>query len=139
MLFVLDPQSTEPLYRQLKTAIIEALEAGEYRGRALPSSRSLATEMGISRTTVNLAFQELVADGYLYSAPRSGFWANERMFPLKGEAPPPRIPTSSDESLSIQWEKRLKDLGSGTIPTISIDQRWREFPYQFVGSSRTRV
>ena len=35
------------------------------KGRALPSSRRLASDLGVSRNTVTYAFEQLAAEGYL--------------------------------------------------------------------------
>src|SRR5689334_14973569 len=35
------------------------------KGRALPSSRQLASDLGVSRNTVTYAFEQLAAEGYL--------------------------------------------------------------------------
>lgn len=63
----LDRASDTPLHRQLR----EQLEAAIVRhGRGadhacLPSTRTLALSLGVSRNTVLAAYDELVADGYL--------------------------------------------------------------------------
>ncbi len=44
----------------------------------MPSSRKLAEYLGISRLTVTLVYQELVARGYLDALPASGFVVSER-------------------------------------------------------------
>jgi GntR family transcriptional regulator/MocR family aminotransferase len=40
----------------------------------LPSVRDMAAELSVSRNTVDGAYQELYAEGYLYSRPRSGYF-----------------------------------------------------------------
>ena len=76
----LDPSRPEPLYRQLRAAITEAIEAGRFAaGELLPSSRALAADLGLSRNTVNMAYQELMAEGFLESIPRVGYAVNRRI------------------------------------------------------------
>ena len=61
-----DPSSGEALYLQLAHAIEEALKAGRLHvGDRLPAERELALELGVSRTTVTGAYQELQARGIL--------------------------------------------------------------------------
>jgi GntR family transcriptional regulator/MocR family aminotransferase len=75
----LDRTATEPLHRQLYRQIRDELKLGSFSDGSsrLPSSRALATDLGISRLTVNLAFSKLHAEGYLRSKPGSGtFVAN---------------------------------------------------------------
>lgn len=62
----LDPSSGEALYLQLAHAIEEALKAGRLHvGDRLPAERELALDLGVSRTTVTGAYQELQARGIL--------------------------------------------------------------------------
>src|SRR6267142_3826882 len=70
----LDRRSSEPLHLQLYRQIRDELKSGSFSdGSArLPSSRTLADDLGISRLTVNLAFSKLHAEGYLRSKARSG-------------------------------------------------------------------
>ena len=61
------------LQGRLAAAIVRAvLESRARAGTRLPSSRSLAAALGISRMTVTLVYQELVSQGYLETLPRSG-------------------------------------------------------------------
>jgi GntR family transcriptional regulator/MocR family aminotransferase len=70
----LDRTADEPLHEQLYRQIRDELRSGSFNHGAsrLPSSRSLAVDLGISRVTVNLAFSKLYAEGYLHSKVGSG-------------------------------------------------------------------
>jgi GntR family transcriptional regulator/MocR family aminotransferase len=75
----LDRTATEPLHEQLYRQIRDELKSGRFGDGSsrLPSSRALATDRGISRSTVRLALSKLHAEGYLRSQPGSGtFVAN---------------------------------------------------------------
>jgi len=75
----LDRTAREPLYQQLYRQIRDELKSGGFSDSSsrLPSSRALATDLGIARNTVNLAFSKLHAEGYLQSKVKSGtFVAN---------------------------------------------------------------
>lgn len=55
-----------PLYRQIKSLILQALEAGEWRpGQAIPSEQELAVRFGVSQGTVRKAIDEMAADNLL--------------------------------------------------------------------------
>ena len=73
-LFVeLDPALELPLFRQVYRGIRDAVLGGRLAaGASLPPSRGLAAELGVSRNTVTLAYDQLVAEGYLQGRPRSG-------------------------------------------------------------------
>lgn len=61
----LDRSSYVPIYRQLYDWFRNAITTGQMRpGQRVPSSRSLATELNISRIPVLNAFEQLHAEGY---------------------------------------------------------------------------
>jgi GntR family transcriptional regulator/MocR family aminotransferase len=69
----LDRSAGVPLSRQLYRALREAILSGRLRpGEALPASRRLAEELGISRITVLQAYDDLRADGYITGQAGSG-------------------------------------------------------------------
>ena len=75
----LNRTSTEPLHEQLYRQIRDELKSGRFSegSSRLPSSRTLATDLGISRSTARLALSKLYAEGYLRSKAGSGtFVAN---------------------------------------------------------------
>ncbi|MDD2407590.1 MAG: GntR family transcriptional regulator [Tepidiphilus sp.] len=58
--------SFSPLYRQIKSLIVQALESGEWRpGEAIPSEQELAARFGVSQGTVRKAVDELAAENVL--------------------------------------------------------------------------
>jgi GntR family transcriptional regulator/MocR family aminotransferase len=68
VLVSVDRTSSEPMLRQLERGLREAVRSRALRaGAALPSSRALAVELGISRGLVVEAYEQLVAEGYLVS------------------------------------------------------------------------
>jgi len=61
----LDPHSLLTLQRQLYDGLRTAILAGRLGpGRRLPSTRSLADDLAVSRNTVAAAFGQLIAEGY---------------------------------------------------------------------------
>src|SRR5436309_363841 len=75
----LDRSAAEPLHQQLYRQIRDELVSGSFSNGSsrLPSSRVLATDLGISRFTVNLALSRLSAEGYLESRVGSGTFVAE--------------------------------------------------------------
>ncbi|MDX6610141.1 MAG: GntR family transcriptional regulator / MocR family aminotransferase [Solirubrobacterales bacterium] len=66
LLVELDRQREIPLHEQIEQSIRENVRAGRLApGSRLPSSRGLATELGISRGVVSEAYGQLAAEGYL--------------------------------------------------------------------------
>jgi GntR family transcriptional regulator/MocR family aminotransferase len=63
----------EPLGRQVFSGLREAIVSGALKpGDRLPSTRDLAEQLGVSRTIVLLAFEQLLAEGYVEGRHGSG-------------------------------------------------------------------
>ena len=76
----------EHLYRCFKQDILQKkLKSGE----KLPSKRTFAKNLGVSTITVESAYAQLVAEGYLYTLPKRGYYVCDLE---KGEEPPPPRP-----------------------------------------------
>lgn len=76
-MFILNNNDPAPLYRQLYNQIREHVLTGKLPADyKLPSVRDLAAELSTSRNTVEAAYQELYAEGYIYSRHRSGYFVS---------------------------------------------------------------
>lgn len=68
LLVELERDADVPLHEQVERSIREDIQSGRLAaGARLPSSRSLASELGISRGVVTEAYSQLAAEGYLLS------------------------------------------------------------------------
>lgn len=74
----LDTKSSRPLYEQIYAYIKEEIQAGglPFKER-LPSSRNLAKYLQVSRSTVHLAYEQLLSEGYIESIPCRGYFVSE--------------------------------------------------------------
>ena len=71
----LDPKARQPLYEQIYRQIRQEIAAGVLPpGTRLPSKRSLAAHLEVSVVTVEGAYSQLLAEGYLRSEPKRGFF-----------------------------------------------------------------
>lgn len=71
----LDKGADKPLYEQLYIGIKEAIIKQQMpTGTKLPSKRQLADFLNISQTTVELSYAQLLAEGYISSKSRIGFF-----------------------------------------------------------------
>jgi GntR family transcriptional regulator/MocR family aminotransferase len=122
----LDRTAAEPLHEQLYRQIRDELRSGSFSEGAsrLPSSRSLAVDLGISRLTVNLAFSKLYAEGYLHSKQGSGTFVAH---------PLPEAFLTADKFVSgrIRRDGPKPYLPVGTQPRLSV--RAKAIPDQRVG------
>lgn len=79
MIISISSASDVPIYEQLIRSIVRAVANREIeRGDRLPSVRDMAAELGINLHTVNKAYQELVAMGYVCMDRRLGAKINDR-------------------------------------------------------------
>lgn len=76
-MLILKNDDPVPLYKQLYNQIREQILSGKLpAGSKLPSVRDMARELSVSRNTIDGAYQDLYAEGYLYSKPRSGYFVS---------------------------------------------------------------
>src|SRR3954454_20268531 len=96
----LDRTSKEPLHEQLYRQIRDELKSGRFSDGSsrLPSSRTLATDRGISRSTVRLALSKLHAEGYLRSASGSGTFVANLLPESFNRGPTENLPANSASS-----------------------------------------
>lgn len=70
----MDNHGKIPLYEQLYRAIKIDITNGTLKANdKLPSKRSLAKHLGISIVTVETGYQQLKAEGYIYSQTKKAF------------------------------------------------------------------
>jgi len=80
LLIRLDPRQRGGLQRQIYASVQRAILDGVVGpGRRLPSARTLADDLGVSRTTTLLAVQQLQAEGYLAGRRGSGIFVADEL------------------------------------------------------------
>lgn len=72
-MIVLDYRDSRPLYQQVKDSLRRMMRTGLLEpDEKLPSVRSLATQLAINPNTIQRAYAELEAEGYIYSVAGRG-------------------------------------------------------------------
>ena len=72
-MIVLDYRDSRPLYQQVKDSLRRMMLTGLLEpDEKLPSVRSLATQLTINPNTIQRAYAELEAEGYIYSVAGRG-------------------------------------------------------------------
>ena len=69
---------SDSLYQHLYKCIKNDILQGKLgTGERLPSKRPFAKNLGISVITVENAYEQLIAEGYIYSIPKKGFYVSD--------------------------------------------------------------
>ena len=72
---LIDTKSSEPIYEQIYKYIREEIKNGNLScGTKLPSGRGLAVHLEVSRNTVDMAYGQLLSEGYIESVPKKGYY-----------------------------------------------------------------
>lgn len=120
----LDNSSSTPLYKQLYSSIRKAIENnGLTKGDKLVSIRALSKALGISKTTVEAAYSQLCAEGYIKNSPQRGFFIQGQVLALKEKS------TADGITAEISTGNRVKyDLSSKSVTVDSTGiQLWRKY------------
>ena len=127
----LDATLPVPLYKQLYERLRGAILTGQLeRGARLPSTRALASELGVARMTTALAYQQLVLEGYLESRVGQGTvvarslpatlvgaeiaYSREERTDL-GKTPPIRLAPCLGPLKDVPWPSRREGQVGGTF------------------------
>jgi GntR family transcriptional regulator/MocR family aminotransferase len=122
---VLDATKRTPLYLQLYEYLkTEMVNGNIAKGSKLPSIRTLSDHLGISKNTVECAYQQLLAEGYIESKPRVGFIVKE----LDEELPPLSLPSKFRNTVIPSNEQKPRyDFRYGHIDTTHFPMKaWRK-------------
>ncbi|WP_019553416.1 MocR-like pyridoxine biosynthesis transcription factor PdxR [Propionispira raffinosivorans] len=118
-MYVLVSTSKKPLYQQLYQQIRDKILSGELREQAkLPSCRYLATELHVSRNTVDTAYQQLFSEGYIIGKSRSGYYV-ETIHNTKYSVSTEVIPDSTTNELHLGrmlYDFRYGNLSQQSFP-----------------------
>lgn len=99
-------------YYTLYSLIRDDILRGKIKcGEKLPSKRVFAAELGVSVVTVQLAYDQLLAEGYIRSKERSGFFAEKIAGGLQGGSPAAMKTEEKEEK-----DKFAVDLVHGNTP-----------------------
>lgn len=120
----LDRSTGVPVSRQIYRAIREAILAGQLSpGVRLPSSRALAAELGVSRTTTLYAYERLRDEGYLEGRVGAGTTVALLRVPRPvstardASGPQPRLSAQGAGLAGIRWWTRgTAEAAVGTPP-----------------------
>lgn len=112
----LDPHSKTPLYEQLYRAVRADIMSGTLAGGTrLPSKRQLAANLRVSQITVETAYGQLLAEGYIVSEPRRGYFVQKQLAaPAQAQAPKAAAPhpyTAPADDCKYDFRTNIVDTG----------------------------
>lgn len=124
MLYI-DRTSKTPIYEQLYTALVQEILSGTLSaGDRLAATRKLAEELSIGRNTVDKAYQQLAAEGYVQPRMGSGFIVNKLPLELFPEKP---YPETSSALPPVREQKPRYDFAYGSMDNSMFPYRqWRK-------------
>ena len=112
----LDPSDTRPLPVQIAAALRAQVAAGVLLpGERVPSTRHLASQLGISRGSVVTAYDQLTAEGYLTAEVGSGTVINPLLPHARAPRPEP-APTPAAEPELVSLTPGLPDTAGILTP-----------------------
>lgn len=85
----LEPNQKKPLYEQIYEAVRDGILEGHIpQGEKLPSTRFEAEFLSCSRSTVELAYDQLLSEGYIRAEPYRGYYACDvsELYHLAGQS-----------------------------------------------------
>lgn len=117
-----DNRGNEPLYEYLYRQIKYDINNHNLKPKEkLPSKRALAKHLDISIITVENAYSQLMAEGYIYSIPRSGFYVSDI--------------SVDNYNLNIDYENKVKKKNTDEKSELEIHEATPKYFMDFVSNN----
>ena len=133
----LERGSGQPIYRQLHRLLQQAILSRELSaGSKVPSSRLLATELGIARNTVTQVYEQLALEGYVTSTTGRGTFVADSApdeivgapDPAVAATPPQAEPLPQLQPQPLSARRALSTRGARLIAGAGVSKRqWGAF------------
>ncbi|WP_346663843.1 PLP-dependent aminotransferase family protein [uncultured Merdimonas sp.] len=142
----LKTDSKIPLYEQIYDYIKSNIRQGKIPcGEKLPSTRALSRHLDVSRSTVELAYEQLLSEGYLESEPCRGYFAAriENLYCLDVDKNPageenvrlPQTAGETPEQKKFHYDFTPNGVDVGSFPY----QVWRKLSKDVLLDDRTEL
>lgn len=107
----IDPASKIPVYTQIYKYIRKEIESGRLGCQdKLPSTRTLAQHLLVSRNTIDMAYGQLMDEGYIEAFPKRGYFVcdiSTNLMPIDTSA----NKTAQDTPLAASWDFEFSPYG----------------------------
>ena len=129
----LDPHSKVPLYEQIYNYIRDEIRKRQILpGERLPSSRALSSYLQVSRSTVELAYEQLVSEVYLESVPSRGYFAceMEELYHIEGMKLKEQT-VREEKKPAYRWDFAVSGIAPGGFP----HNAWKKISREVLGDA----
>lgn len=117
MLLALNYRDSQPIYSQIRDELRKLITAGALEpGEELPSVRDMSMGLAVNPNTIQRAYAELEAEGFIHSVPGKGRFARQMGGPDTGRTPD----AGNREELMGQLHKLLVQLRSLDVSTAEL-------------------
>ena len=128
--FTVSAAAQAPLYQQVYDSLCAQIRDGRLpTGTRMPGKRTLAAQLAVSVNTIDTAYQMLVAEGYLESRARSGFFVQDVPEIFAVTAPPIATKKSGPVSTVLAFDCSTGNIDTALFPVHTWGRIQRELLY----------
>ena len=132
-MIVIDREAPESLQKQIRRQLAIGILNRQYPLlRPLPSIRRLSIELGVSVTTVALAYEALKQDGFVEGRSRSGFYVNQDVLTDPGHALKPDAPVIAPTPEKIDYRDFFRERSFNLQRVVKPSDCLIRYRYPFV-------
>lgn len=143
LMIPLDTKSLTPLYQQIEEYLKQEIQEGRLvAGMRLPSSRALSASLLVSRSTIETAYDQLVAEGYIEPVAYKGYYVCEieGMYFQKAEYTKQNNPEKTEIKQRRKLQKYRYDFAlNGIAPESFPTHTWKQLAKQVLNDSTEEI
>ena len=143
LMIPLDTNSLTPLYQQIEEYLKQEIQEGRLvAGMRLPSSRALSANLLVSRSTIETAYDQLVAEGYIEPVAYKGYYVCEieGMYFQKAEYTKQNNPEKTEIKQRRKLQKYRYDFAlNGIAPESFPTHTWKQLAKQVLNDSTEEI
>lgn len=143
LMIPLDTKSLTPLYQQIEEYLKKEIQEGRLvAGMRLPSSRALSANLLVSRSTIETAYDQLVAEGYIEPVAYKGYYVCEieGIYFQKAEYTKQNNPEKTEIKQRRKLQKYRYDFAlNGIAPESFPTHTWKQLAKQVLSDSTEEI
>ncbi len=122
-------------YMEVYDHIKLLIQQGTYHAdQKIPSKRKLAQTLSISPLTIEKAYEQLMAEGYVYAVEKRGYFVKKQVEMIVGKAIK-EIPLSDDEDIEIDHEKNIRFLTNVVDTSLFPNATWAKLSREVISEN----